>query len=157
MQAMPGMVFAGVDLMIDKATDEAYVLEINSRPNLAGSLYPYNGTGDDVASAIIDLYFPETIKHRVTSKIDINKVNFNFSDIVKSLETGLISEVSIESIPNNIESKKIVLNGKVDSQFLKKWIYRTAQGLRLNSDIAQVNNKEVSIVLSGESEKIERF
>src|SRR5699024_11101760 len=76
----------GIDVMVDHEKDTAHVLEINSRPNLGGCMFPIYGKGRDVPKAIIDLYFPETKNINITDKLD---VFIDYDQIVEMLNSGV--------------------------------------------------------------------
>ncbi|MDP2762897.1 MAG: hypothetical protein Q8O27_00030 [Enterobacteriaceae bacterium] len=65
-QAIPGLAYAGVDLMTnkdisEKPTKNSYIIvEINSSPGIYPQHFPYQGKSRNVAKEIIDLLFPET-------------------------------------------------------------------------------------------------
>src|SRR5699024_7090839 len=58
--AIPGLVQSGVDVIYDKGTNNAVILEINTLPSIRTHLFPMEGKARDIPSAIIDYYFPET-------------------------------------------------------------------------------------------------
>lgn len=65
-RAIPGLAYAGVDLMTNKdiserPTKDSYIIvEINSSPGIYPQHFPYQGKSRNVAKNIIDLLFPET-------------------------------------------------------------------------------------------------
>ena len=65
-KAIPGLVYAGVDLMTNKdiskkPTKNSYIiLEINDSPGIDIHHFPFKGKSRDVAKGIIDILFPET-------------------------------------------------------------------------------------------------
>ena len=64
--AVPDLLYAGVDIMIEQDIHQApvvgrwAVLEINSNPGISIHHHPGSGQARDVAGAIADLLFPET-------------------------------------------------------------------------------------------------
>ncbi|MBI4149798.1 ATP-grasp domain-containing protein [Candidatus Woesearchaeota archaeon] len=63
--AIPGMTYAGIDLMTEDITQEPHkyaILEMNNMPGIWPLHYPYIGKSRDAAGALVDLVFPET-KH----------------------------------------------------------------------------------------------
>lgn len=67
-RAIPGLAYAGVDLMTnldisEKPTRDNYIIvELNSSPGISLHHFPYQGKSRDVAKEIVDLLFPETKK-----------------------------------------------------------------------------------------------
>lgn len=65
-KAIPGLAYAGVDLMTNKdiskkPTKNSYIIiELNSSPGIYPQHFPYKGKPRNVAKGIIDLLFPET-------------------------------------------------------------------------------------------------
>ena len=67
-RAIPGLAYAGVDLMSNKdvskkPTKNSYIIvELNSSPGIYPQHFPYKGKPRNVAKGIIDILFPETKK-----------------------------------------------------------------------------------------------
>ncbi len=67
-KAIPGLAYAGVDLMTNKdiskkPTKSSYIIvELNSSPGIYPQHFPYQGKPRNVAKGIIDILFPETKK-----------------------------------------------------------------------------------------------
>ena len=65
-KAIPGLAYAGVDLMTNKdiskkPTKSSYIIvELNSSPGIYPQHFPYQGKSRNVAKEIIDILFPET-------------------------------------------------------------------------------------------------
>ena len=65
-KAIPGLAYAGVDLMTNKdiskkPTKSSYIIvELNSSPGIQPQHFPYQGKSRNVAKEIIDILFPET-------------------------------------------------------------------------------------------------
>jgi len=65
-RAIPGLVYAGVDLMTNKdismkPTKNSYIIiELNASPGIDIHHFPYKGKPRNVAKGIIDILFPET-------------------------------------------------------------------------------------------------
>lgn len=65
-KAIPGLAYAGVDLMSNKdiskkPTKSSYIIvELNSSPGIYPQHFPYQGKSRNVAKEIIDILFPET-------------------------------------------------------------------------------------------------
>lgn len=65
-QSIPGLTYAGIDIMTTNIKDfensNYIIVEVNSSPGITAHQNPYHGDKVDVAAAIIDAVFPETIK-----------------------------------------------------------------------------------------------
>ena len=65
-RAIPGLAYAGVDLMTNKdiskkPTKNSYIIiELNSSPGIYPQHFPYQGKPRNVAKGIVDILFPET-------------------------------------------------------------------------------------------------
>ncbi|MCK5085422.1 hypothetical protein KAK05_01795 [Candidatus Parcubacteria bacterium] len=65
-RAIPGLAYAGVDLMTnknisEKPTKNSYIIiELNSSPGIYPQHFPYQGKSRNVAKGIIDILFPES-------------------------------------------------------------------------------------------------
>lgn len=64
LRAIPGMSYAGIDLMTKDITQDITskytILEMNNMPGIRSLHYPYQGKSQNVAGSLIDLVFPET-------------------------------------------------------------------------------------------------
>ena len=67
-KAIPGLAYAGVDLMTNKdiskkpTKNSCIIIELNSSPGIDIHHFPYQGKPRNVAKGIIDILFPETKK-----------------------------------------------------------------------------------------------
>ena len=63
-RAIPGLTYAGIDLMTTNISDydrsNYIIVEVNSSPGITAHQNPCQGESVDVAAAIIDVVFPET-------------------------------------------------------------------------------------------------
>jgi cyanophycin synthetase len=72
-RAIPGLAYAGVDILINRKIDEKpsktsyIVIELNSSCGIYPQHFPYQGKPRDVAKGIIDILFPET-KGKIANK-----------------------------------------------------------------------------------------
>ena len=102
-RAIPGLSAAGVDILYNPnlSDDEDYfrVIELNSRAHFGGIMYPTVGTGRDVPKAVIDAYFPESQRHPWADSL--KQVGINAKDIISSLLTGTVGEVTISPLENH--------------------------------------------------------
>ena len=66
--AIPGIVYAGIDLMTDKdiskkpTRNNYIIIEMNLSPGIFMHHFPYKGRSRNVAKEIIDMLFPENKK-----------------------------------------------------------------------------------------------
>lgn len=95
----------GVDFLVDEATGGLTVLEANQTPMLKGHAYPYDGTGgNQVAEAIIDYYFPDSVgayRHI--------KASFDFSSICSMLAMGVVADVALPVLGPHWRHRRIVI------------------------------------------------
>ncbi|WP_121638834.1 acylphosphatase [Virgibacillus sp. Bac330] len=152
-KALPELPVCGVDIMVDKNKDTNFVLELNSRPNIGGGLFPMTGKGRDVSKAIVDYYFPET------KAINPNVLNFYFdyNKVVDVLHRGAAKEVIIPNHPKNSISKRMVVYGNVQGVGFRNMVYKKAVGKKLSGFVLNEKSKKVTIVVAGEEAKVESF
>lgn len=62
LKAIPGLVYSGIDV-IERKDGKAYIIELNHNPSIGSNHFPEVGPGVDLASAVIDHYFPN-VKRR---------------------------------------------------------------------------------------------
>lgn len=86
-----GLPIGGVDIIYDKNTNTAFVLEVNGKPDIGAHTFPSVGTGQglNVPNAILDYYFPKSI-----SKKSNPKFSLEFSSIKAALQTRSIEYIS---------------------------------------------------------------
>ncbi|MFD0952090.1 acylphosphatase [Virgibacillus natechei] len=155
-KALPELPVCGVDIMIDREKGTNYVLELNSRPNIGGSLFPVVGKARNISKAIVDYYFPESICDN--TKNEISKFYFNYESIVKFLKSGVVEEVVVPPMPSeNSVIKKMTVSGKVQRVGFRKWVYDRAVDRRLNGYVKNLKNKNVFIVVAGDKERVQQF
>src|SRR5699024_5432411 len=58
--AIPDLVYAGVDMLVNLEEDIGVVNEVNSKPQISNHVFPVEGSAVDIPRKIIDYYFPET-------------------------------------------------------------------------------------------------
>src|SRR5699024_10972384 len=113
LKSIPGLTHGAVDLMIGKVNnqmDDAYVIELNPTAQLGGILYPIKGKARDVPKAIIDYYFPETIKNNQT-----NNIYFEYQKSLQPLLNNIAMQTTISTIDSmDLITSKIVINKKID-------------------------------------------
>ncbi|WP_374588056.1 hypothetical protein, partial [Novosphingobium sp.] len=92
-----GIPVAGLDLILSRDGEQVvcYVLEINQRPHIGGHSLPIEGPGQGnaVAEAIIDYYFPETIRDQTHPTLA-----YDFTPLRDVLNSGQITALSLPVI-----------------------------------------------------------
>ena len=92
-----GIPVAGLDLILSRDGEQVvcYVLEINQRPHIGGHSLPIEGPGQGnaVAEAIIDYYFPETIRDQTHPTLA-----YDFTPLRDVLKSGQITDLSLPVI-----------------------------------------------------------
>ena len=91
-RAIPGLQWAGVDLVVEKETGDPYVIEINTRASYGAALTPTYGQPRDVASSLWDLRWSATTPD-ITSDPIVNKIRRPRSR--PSLLKGITTERSV--------------------------------------------------------------
>ncbi|SFB27405.1 D-alanine-D-alanine ligase [Lentibacillus halodurans] len=155
-KSLTGLVVCGVDIMIDKKKGTNYVLELNSRPNLGGSLFPAEGEAKNISKYIIDYYFPESIPDKDIS--DHNNLYFDYESIEKILKRGVVKEAIVPSIPEDgLVFKQFKVFGKVQGVGFRNWVYKQAIGRKLNGYVQNLKDKSVLIVVAGSQKNVDQF
>lgn len=92
-----GLSVSGLDVIVAKEGDQSvgYVIELNQRPHIGSHSFPMEGPGQGnaVAEAIVDYYFPETIRDRTFSILA-----YDFAPIRAALESTQITDLSLPVI-----------------------------------------------------------
>ena len=144
-KSIPELHQCSVDMLVDLDNDIAYVLEINSRPQIGLHFFPSKGIARDVPKAIIDYYFPET------KDIPRNdSYYFNFDLYMKLLKSGGTKEIRLKKIRSYVPIKKkytITLNDNHE-QFIRA-VYKYAEKLRLDGHLSKKDEKSFSLVVGG--------
>lgn len=155
LEAIPDLSLGGLDVMIDRHTQEAYVIEINAIPMIGSHLFPEIGIARDVPSAIIDHYFPETKDKREQNR----NMYFNLADALKPLQDKISSEVTIQPAPvlEKAYATKYIVEGKVQKVGYRKWIRRRAIECDLCGYTKNLTNGTVEVVVTGEEKDVKAF
>ncbi|QZY53128.1 ATP-grasp domain-containing protein [Leucobacter tenebrionis] len=97
--ALEGVSAAGVDILYDpsKPRGEDYVvIEMNSRAHIGVNMYPTEGIGRDVPSAIIDEFFPGSRRRNIRG---LRNIRFNLPETLEPLANGRAKSVQLASLP----------------------------------------------------------
>jgi acylphosphatase len=156
--AFPGLLHAGVDIMIHRNKKEgpkAVVIELNATAQIGGALFPLRGKPRDVPKAIIDYYFPET-KGIDTST---SRVYFDMINVLEPLENRAALEVEVTPAPmGKLYAKKFIVHGTVQRQRYHQWLKKEALDLGLNGYIKNRVFDEIEIVAAGtDKAKLDQF
>ncbi|MFC3039734.1 acylphosphatase [Virgibacillus xinjiangensis] len=155
-KTLPGLSVCGVDVMIDYEEGTNYVLELNSRPNIGGSLFPVEGTPTNISKAIVDYYFPDLPELAPNSPS--SQLHFDYEEIEEVLKSGVVKEVTVPSVPRkNLVIKKLVISGKVQGVGFRNWVYKKATNRRISGYVKNLKNKKVQIIAAGKEDKMEDF
>lgn len=105
-----GLSVSGLDVIVAEEAGElvGYVLELNQRPHIGSQSFPMDGPGQGnaVAEAIVDHYFPETIRDRAHPTLA-----YDFAPIRAALESAQISELSLPVIGPDWQVLRFVETG----------------------------------------------
>lgn len=152
-QAIPGLVQGGVDVLWDSTTNKLAIIEINTIPSIRTHLFPIEGKARDVPKAIIDYYFPET-----KSNHDFPLYYFDIADIFKSFKDRTLQEVSIPAHPQGeLVAFRYIIRNVEKPKMIKSKIHNIAKRLELHGSIQSKGKNSLEIIISGQSEKVKVF
>ncbi len=152
MKSIPGLTHCDVDMLVNEDTWEAYVNEVNSRPQISNHLFPLEGVARDIPKEIIDYYFPET---KDTPKN--NMYFFDFNPVYEAFRTKNVREIRIPDLPKNHKVKKFEIKGDFKGMDYKGWVRRKAISENLYGYVKEINSNQVSIVASGLPSRLRNF
>lgn len=157
-KAIQGLYHAGVDVIIDDCkgeSDPGVIIEINSRPMISLHLFPAQGLPRDVAGAIVDLHFPETLGYKCKRHND--RMYFD-RRVLEPIIKGMASTVMLKSIaPDKLQYRKIMLYGAFHGTGLEKWVQLNAVRHNLSGYLEAVDAERARLVLAGIKTDIDRF
>lgn len=154
-RAVPELVHAGLDLIVDEENNTGVILEINSMPSIRNHLFPNEGEARDVAKAIVDFYFPETISIDTTSH---PLYYFNYEHVFNNFQNGYAKEITIPNIPDGeLSTTKYKVTGSFKNLRYGRWVRRQARNLNLNGFINIIGQDDAEIIVSGSEKSIKRF
>ncbi len=154
LRALPNMAHGGIDVIIDEQKQSGFIIELSGRTQIGGVLFPEEGSARDIPKAIIDYYFPETKKEPEHK----GNYYFDFGKITDPLRSGFATEVTVPPIPEGEQvSKKWIITGTRLGPRYFRWVHKKAIALKINGFAKKALNGEVSAVVSGTTESIERF
>lgn len=90
--AIPGLTWGGCDLLVERVTGKPFVIEVNSTPGIAGSMYPVFGRPRNIAQYMLDRRIEEA-KSSISSSPKAYKPAENQVRVNESLvRVGMRSE-----------------------------------------------------------------
>lgn len=153
---IPNFPNGGVDIMVDhsKVGDAAKVIELTPVPQIGSLVFPMEGKGRDIPSAVVDFYFPAT-KHLKNSN---SNVYFDLRDILSPLISKSASEVTVLPCPNTIEmQRKYIVKGKVQGVGFRRWIRKKALEADLFGFAQNMKDGSLVIAVAGSGERVRSF
>ncbi|MFD1064444.1 acylphosphatase [Oceanobacillus locisalsi] len=155
MQSMEGLAHGAVDLMVNEADNQAYVIELNPTAQLGGLLYPIKGKSRDIPKAIMDYYFPETKENKVTQ---INTF-FDFHDVLDPLQNRDATVTTVTPCPQQkVYMKKYIVVGDVLDMGYHRGLRKQAFERELHGYIMTKEIGDIEIVVAGiDPEMVEDF
>lgn len=152
-QAIPGLVQGGVDVLWDSATNKLAILEINTLPSIRTHLFPIEGQARDVPKAIIDYYFPKTKANH-----DLPLYYFDIADVFKGFKNRTLQEVSIPDHPEGeLVAFRYLIRDADRPQIIKRKIHKVAKKLELDGFIQTKGKNSLELIISGQSKKVKDF
>nr|WP_289037987.1 ATP-grasp domain-containing protein [uncultured Allobacillus sp.] len=153
LNAIPGLVQGGIDLIINEEKGTAHVLEINSLPSIRAHIFPMKGQAKDIPKEIIDFYFPKTKEIAVQ-----NSLFFDFDLLYQSLNKGYIKEYKLPDYPQGevVLTRFEIINLSAKRKFAN-WCVQTARTLRINGYLKEISQTKDTLVLCGNAKKVEKF
>jgi len=153
-KAIPTLVQAGVDIMINSEDNTGVVLEINSRASIRSHVYPSYGKARDIPSAIIDHYFPETKSY---NREEAKQLYIDYDYLFGSSLSRNAARIKLPEFPSlPIALKRYVISGCSYTEKLAARIRKLAFNNRLNGYIKPINNSIV-VVVGGNDDKVNLF
>jgi cyanophycin synthetase len=108
---------AGIDVIYSPVSKVAYVLEVNARAHIGSHSFPTigSGNGNAIADALIDLYFPKTVRNPRHPEI-----RFSFAAIQNALSHASIAGVTLPTILSSHVKRRLVL--QADKEIVEKLV-----------------------------------
>jgi len=120
-----GLSVSGLDVIATEEADRhvGYVIELNQRPHIGSQSFPMEGPGQGnaVAEAIVDHYFPETIRDLTHPELA-----YDFAPIRAALESTQITNLSLPVIGSDWRVLRFVETG-IEAKAMAKLIETAAR------------------------------
>ena len=155
-KAIPGLNHAGVDIMfcMNQSNSRAMVIEINALAAIGLHHYPSFGKPNDIASALIDHYFPESTGAKQQNR-------FVFYDPMRLRDTMMKNpktEITLPALPlEEMVRREITLTGHIQGVGFRRWAEKQAMKMNLSGYIENQGSNSVHIVVAGEAEQVKTF
>ena len=151
--AIPDLVYAGVDMLVNLEEDTGIVNEVNSKPQISNHVFPVEGSAIDIPRKIIDFYFPET-KY---ADGELNtKFVYNFDKVIECFKSSAATELKIPSIPKgDVVERKYIFHGPLNAIKICEQIQRKARVLDLHGEIKKTDEYCIKVV--GAMDKVSDF
>lgn len=137
-QRASGLPFVGIDLIVSSQNAEgeyAVVLETNSRAHIQPTLLSpdFESYGNTVADAMVDYYFPESVSNQ-----RFPKATFDFSEIVRTLQTGQVSALTLPTLTKEwVHERSTISNQelavKIKGELLRQGLYGNVYELNVQT------------------------
>ena len=149
MNTIEGLNVCGLDMIIDKESNQAAIIEINTKPMLGLHAFPVEGEPRDVISPIIDSYFPET-KEKTKSIL-----YFDFDAVLAPLRDRSVTQLELEPPPqySSLCMNKYILSGTFQENFQKE-LRLLALEKQLHGYLNEIDENQYELVLAHEDEQI---
>lgn len=151
-KSIPNLTICAVEIIVDKETQQGYVLELKTQPTISGYLFPVEGTARDIPKAIVDYFFPESI----SVERDILHY-FDFEHIFNAFNNNYIQEYTLPKIlhDDKYDTKRIIITGIKDRTEYIKNIRSELLELGINGFFKYRSKGRLELVVVGSIKKIE--
>lgn len=155
-KAVPGLVQAGLDIIVDKEKDTGVVLEINARPSIRNHLFPMVGKARDIPKAIVDYYFPET--KRIDNGFNEPLFYFDLKSIHQTFRRGIAKEFVLPQMPTgDLDVLYLKISGEFNSTNLANWIRKQARIKQIHGFAKYSKSNILTAVLAGDRGDVTEF
>lgn len=137
----------GIEIIV--SNDTPIINDVTITDNILKYTFPSKGNPRNVASSIIDNYFPETIGLAE----DRTKIYFDYKKINKLLKHKIFYAIQVEDAPKGkLFAKRYVVSGKVQKVGYRNWIRKQANQQNLHGYTRNLKNGKVVVVVASEDE-----
>ncbi|GAA0468326.1 ATP-grasp domain-containing protein [Alkalibacillus silvisoli] len=155
-KAVPGLVQAGVDLIVNHDENYGVVLEMNSKPSIRNHLYPMIGEAPDIPKELIDYYFPETINKGYVS--DKPLFYFEYDPVKQLVLENNVKELLISNHPTGaFIVKKIHLLGSFKEDITINWLKKLFNRYKLHGSVEFLKTTSVELKITANEENYNEF
>lgn len=157
LKQIPNFPNGGVDIMVDFSKpieNSAKIIELTPVPQIGSLVFPMEGKGRDVPSAIIDYYFPKT----KDKKNNNPNIYFDLKHILAPLMSKSASEVTVIPCPTTINcQRKYIIKGEVQGVGFRRWIRKKALEADLYGYAQNLNNGDLVVAVAGDEDAVKKF